>query len=171
MATKQDYYCPDSPAHFYINFKLIPCTPHTFSIKQNPKNESDSTVDGRPITRPKLMDAQTFTIEFLLPFYEELNICFTSGFWHERKYFTDYFWELQQKRENVNISVVYPNQTYFNSYAVLESWDYTQSGEKGSDWNFTLTFTEAYPRENIETQYVMQNPYVKVGQRDYRRVS
>lgn len=171
MATKQDYFCADSPAQFYIDLKLIPCTPHTLSIKQNPKNESDSLVDGRPITRPKLMDAQTFTIEFLLPFYEELNICFTSGFWHERKYFTDYYWEKEEKREYHTISVIYPNKEYWNATAMLDSWDYTQSGEKGSDWNFTLTFTEAYPRENIETQYTLQNPYVKVGQRDYRRVS
>lgn len=170
MSTRSDYWVPNEPAKFYIDDRLIPCTPHTLSIKQNPKNESDSLFDGRPITRPKLMNAQTITIEFMLPFYEELNICFPDS-WFERKYFTDEFWYKEEDREYYTISVIYPNGEFFNTIGMLESWDYTQSGDKGSDWDFTLTFTEAAPRENIESQYVLKNPYIRVGARDYRRVT
>ena len=170
MATKPDYNVPNQPAKFVIGDQLIPCTPHTLSIKQNPKNESDSLADGRPITRPKLMDAQTFTIEFMLPFYEELNICFPDS-WHERKYFTDEFWYKEEEQAYYTISVIYPNGEYFNARAMLDTWDYTQSGDSGSDWQFTLTFTEAYPRWNVESKYVLANPYVRLGLRDYRRVA
>lgn len=170
MSTRPDYYCPNEAAKFYIDDMLIPCTPHTLTIKQNPKNDSDSLVDGRPITRPRLMDAQTFTIEFMLPFYEELNVCFPDS-WFERKYFTDEFWYKEEERAYYTISVIYPNGEFFNAKAMLDSWDYTQSGDKGSDWDFTLTFTEANPRANIESQYTLANPYIRMGARDYRRVT
>lgn len=170
MATRNSYWVPNEPAKFWLNGVLIPVTPHTLSIKQNPKNESGATVDGRPITRPKLMDAQTITIEFMLPFYEELNICFPDE-WHERKYYTDQYWYNEEDKVYYTISVTYPNGEFFNTIGMLDSWDYTQSGDKGSDWDFTLTFTEAAPRKNIETNYVLQNPYVRVGERNYKRIS
>ena len=170
MATRVDYNCPDEAAKFWIDERLIPCTPHTLSIKQNPKNQSDSLVDGRPITRPRLMDAQTITIEFLLPFYEELNVCFPDQ-WHERKYYTDEFWYKEEDREYYTVSVEYPNGETFNFKGMLDTWDYTQKAETGSDWEFTLTFTEMASRINIESQYVLKNPYIRVGARDYRRVS
>lgn len=170
LSTKPDYNVPDEPAKFWIDDRLIPVTPHTLSIKQNPKNESGALFDGRPITRTKLMDAQTITIEFMLPFYEELNVCFPDT-WYERKYFTDEFWYKEEERAYYIVSITYPNGEFFNFIGMLDSWDYTQSGEKGSDWAFTLTFTEAAARENVESQYTLENPYVRVGARDYTRLN
>lgn len=162
--------CPNRPASFYLDDILIPVTPHTLKISQNPKNESGSLADGRPITRPKLMDAQTFTIEFILPFFDDPNICIMDQ-WHERKYYTDKFWYKEEERGYYTITVKYADGRFWNARAMLDSWDYQQSAEKGSSWDFTLTFTEGYPRANIETQYVLQNPYIRTGQRDYKRVS
>lgn len=161
---------PNEPAKFYINDILLPVTPQSFGIKQNPKNESDVLADGRAITRPKWAEAQTFTLEFIIPYVPETNICFPDS-WHERKWFTDQFWEIEQSRDYIVFSIIYPDGRYFNHKGMLDSWDYTQEAENGSDWKFTLQFTGANPRENFETNYVLKNPQIRVGSRDYNRVS
>lgn len=158
------------PAKFYINDHLLPVTPHTFSISQNSKTESESLFDGRPYTRARLMNAQTMTIEFILPYFYDDRICEST--WDTRIAWTDYFYELMKKCEPVVISVWYPmeqDQSYSQRW-ILDSWDYTQSAENGSDWNFTLTLTEWYAQDNLDVDFVLENPNIQVGARDSRRV-
>lgn len=181
---------PDEPAEVYLTLDTIqaetirlPVTPHTISVSQSPKNESDSLFDGRPYTRPRLMNAQTMTMDFLLPYYEETTVCLGAS-WRSRVFFTDFFWQAQQRRLPIIVTIIYPNyeQTNGSMYAqkkresyngkwMLDKWDYTQTAEKGSDWEFSLSFTEYYPTGNIQTNRPLENPRVMTGERDYRRVS
>lgn len=136
---------PNQPAKFYLDKLILPVTPGRWSISTNGQNVSDSLVDGRPITYLKKGKAQTITVEYIHPVTYQAHIMETD---EPIKTYTDYYWTKQTECEPMVLTIVYPDGTTFNHWVMLDNWDYEQDAEYGSDWKFTLTFTEYIPPQN-----------------------
>lgn len=157
---------PDRAAKFYIDQLLLPVGAHSFSIKTNGQNESDSLTDGRPYTFLKRERAQNMTIEFIVPIRNIGSHLMEAE--EPVKTYTDYFWTKQSGREPVVLTIVYADGSTFNHKVMIDNWNYTQDATYGSDWKFTLEVTEYIP---IANQQLGENDVlVPQGNRDSSRV-
>lgn len=165
---------PDEAAQFWMKDCLIPVTPHTLKINNNNMNESDQLVDGEPLTIPKRDKAQSISIDFMFPHYfyrfrDPFN-CFTTSKFIHVKNLTDWLWNMKSNREPFVLTIIYIDGHRLNIRVMLDDYTYTQDGATGSDYDFSLTFTEYREPLNQEIDIELQNTLVRHNIRALRHI-
>lgn len=175
---------PNRAAEFYLDTNLLPITPYNWKVNNNNQNESDSLVDGNPITVAKLDKAQSFSMDFIFlhdqQFYRNRYSTFTSNpepdeegnfisTYTEVKDLTDYLWNVKQARDPVVLTIIYPFQENLNLRVILDDYTYTQSADNASDYEFNLTFTEYHEALNQEVDVELQNTLIRHNIRALRQ--
>lgn len=157
---------PNQAAKVYIDGKLLPVAPSSWSVKINGQNESGQLTDGKPYTFLKRPKARSHTMEYIHP--TSYDASFMNVDTHIMEYVAMYQ-KLQDERTPFVFSIFYADKSAKGLRMVLDSFDYVQEAENGSDWTFTLEMTEYHPIENIELRSD-QRAMIPQGARDSARL-